>query len=111
MAGASGYALSDALGWKQGLSKKFTQAKKFHSVIATSTIIGLWINFTNIDPIKALVYTAIINGIVAVPVFMVVMKIANDRKILKEKVNGKIWMYHYRNNGNIGPNDVSHLAI
>jgi Mn2+/Fe2+ NRAMP family transporter len=90
MAGASGYALSGALGWKQGLSKKFTQTKKFYAVIATSTIIGLWINFTNIDPIKALVYTAIINGIVAVPVFIVVMKIANDRKILKEKVNGKV---------------------
>jgi Mn2+/Fe2+ NRAMP family transporter len=90
MAGASGYALSDALGWKQGLSKKFTQAKKFYSVIATSTLIGLWINFANIDPIKALVYTAIINGIVAVPIFITVMKIANHRKILKEKVNGKI---------------------
>ena len=90
MAGASAYALSDALGWREGLSKKFTQAKKFYTVIATSTIIGLWINFANIDPIKALVYTAIINGIVAVPIFITVMKIANDRKILKEKVNGKI---------------------
>jgi NRAMP (natural resistance-associated macrophage protein)-like metal ion transporter len=90
MAGASGYALSDALGWKEGLSKKFTQAKKFYAVIAISTIIGLWINLANIDPIKALVYTAIINGIVAVPIFIAVMKIANDRKILKEKVNGKI---------------------
>jgi NRAMP (natural resistance-associated macrophage protein)-like metal ion transporter len=90
MAGASAYALSDALGWKEGLSKKFTQAKKFYAVIATSTIIGLWINFANIDPIKALVYTAIINGIVAVPIFITVMRIANDRKILKEKVNGKI---------------------
>ncbi|MFZ0513196.1 MAG: divalent metal cation transporter [Candidatus Nitrosopolaris sp.] len=90
MAGASAYALSDALGWREGLSKKFTQAKKFYTVIAASTIIGLWINFANIDPIKALVYTAIINGIVAVPIFITVMKIANDRKILKEKVNGKI---------------------
>jgi Mn2+/Fe2+ NRAMP family transporter len=69
---------------------EFTQAKKFYAIIATFTIRGLWINFTNIDPIKALVYTAVINGIVAVPVFMVVMKIANDRKILKEKINGKI---------------------
>jgi NRAMP (natural resistance-associated macrophage protein)-like metal ion transporter len=90
MAAASAYALSDALGWRQGLSKKFTQAKKFYAVIATSTIIGLWINFANIDPIKALVYTATINGIVAVPVFITIMKIANDRKILKDKVNGKI---------------------
>ena len=90
MAGASGYALSDALGWKEGLSKKFTQAKKFYVVIAASTVIGLWINFVNIDPIKALLYTAIINGVVAVPIFIAIMRIANDRKILKDKVNGKI---------------------
>jgi Mn2+/Fe2+ NRAMP family transporter len=90
MAGASGYALSDALGWKEGLSKKFTQAKKFYVVIAASTVIGLWINFVNIDPIKALLYTAIINGVVAIPIFIAIMRIANDRKILKEKVNGKI---------------------
>ena len=66
-------------------SAKNLQAKKFYVVIDISTIIGLWINFANIDPIKALVYTAIINGIVAVPIFIAVMKIANDRKILKEK--------------------------
>lgn len=90
MAGASGYALSDVLGWKEGLSKKFTQAKKFYLVIAASTVIGLWINFVNIDPIKALLYTAIINGVVAIPIFIAIMRIANDRKILKDKVNGKI---------------------
>lgn len=90
MAGASGYALSDALGWKEGLSKKFTQAKKFYVVIAASTVIGLWINFVNIDPIKTLLYTAIINGVVAIPIFIAIMRIANDRKILKDKVNGKI---------------------
>jgi Mn2+/Fe2+ NRAMP family transporter len=59
-------------------------------VIATFTIIGLWINFTNIDPIKALVYSAIINGIVAVPILIAVMKIANDREILKDKVNSRL---------------------
>ena len=90
MAGASGYALSDALGWKEGLSKKFTQAKKFYVVIAASTVIGLWINFVNIDPIKALLYTAIINGVMVIPIFIAIMRIANDRKILKDKVNGKI---------------------
>jgi len=65
----------DYITLKQG---HFTQAKKFYAVIATSTIIGLWINFANIDPIKALVYTATINGIVAVPIFIAVMKIANE---------------------------------
>jgi Mn2+/Fe2+ NRAMP family transporter len=59
-------------------------------VIAASTIIGLLINFTNLDPIKALVYSAVINGIVAVPILIAVMKIANDRKILKDKINGRL---------------------
>jgi len=90
LAGASAYALSDAFGWKQGLSKSFTRARNFHMVIAASTIIGLLINFTNLDPIKALFYSAVINGIVAVPILIAVMKIANDKKILKDKINGRL---------------------
>jgi NRAMP (natural resistance-associated macrophage protein)-like metal ion transporter len=90
LAGSSGYALSDAFGWRQGLSKKFGQAKHFYLVIGVSTIIGLWINFTDIDPIKALVYTAIINGVVAVPILFIVMKISNDKKILGERTNGRL---------------------
>jgi Mn2+/Fe2+ NRAMP family transporter len=90
LAGSSAYALSDSFGWKQGLDKKFKKAKAFYLVIAISTIIGLWINFTNIDPIKALVYTAVINGVTAVPILYTVMKIANDKKILEDKVNGRL---------------------
>jgi Mn2+/Fe2+ NRAMP family transporter len=90
MAGSSAYALSDTFGWKQGLNKKFKQAKAFYFVIAASTIIGLWINFSSIDPIKALVYTAVINGVVAVPILIAIMRIANDKRILKTRVNGTI---------------------
>ena len=77
------HALSDAFGWKQGLHKKCKQAKAFYLIIAASTTIGLWINFTNIDPIQALVYTAsrVINGITAVPILFTVMKIANDKGV------------------------------
>jgi Mn2+/Fe2+ NRAMP family transporter len=87
LAGSSGYALSDVFGWKEGLSKKFKQAKGFYLVIAASTLIGLWINFINIDPIRALVYTAIINGVIAVPILFAVMKIANDKKMLRDHTN------------------------
>jgi Mn2+/Fe2+ NRAMP family transporter len=87
LAGSSGYALSDAFGWSEGLSKQFKQAKGFYLVIAASTLIGLWINFINIDPIKALVYTAVINGVIAVPILFAVMKIANDKKVLRDKIN------------------------
>jgi NRAMP (natural resistance-associated macrophage protein)-like metal ion transporter len=90
LAGSSGYALSDAFGWREGLSKKFKQAKGFYLVIAASTVIGLWINFINIDPIKALVYTAVINGVIAVPILFAVMKIANDKKMLRGKTNSYV---------------------
>jgi Mn2+/Fe2+ NRAMP family transporter len=90
LAGSSGYALSDAFGWREGLSKKFGQAKQFYLIIAASTVIGLWINFTNIDPIKALIYTAVINGIVAVPMLFVIMRIANDKKILGGMTNKRL---------------------
>jgi NRAMP (natural resistance-associated macrophage protein)-like metal ion transporter len=90
LAGSSGYALSDVFGWSEGLSKQFKQAKGFYLVIAASTLIGLWINFINIDPIKALVYTAVINGVVAVPILFAVMKIANDKKILRGKTNSRV---------------------
>ena len=90
LAGSSSYALSEVFGWKQGLSKKFNQARGFYFIIAASTVIGLWINFSNIDPIKALIYAAVINGIISVPLVVVIMKIGNDKKILEGRTNGKI---------------------
>jgi len=90
LAGSSAYALSEQFGWKEGLSKKFKQAKGFYLIISASTVIGLWINFANVDPIKALIYAAVINGIIAVPLLIIIMKIGNDKTILEGKTNGKI---------------------
>ncbi|MDE1724617.1 MAG: divalent metal cation transporter [Thaumarchaeota archaeon] len=90
LAGSSAYALSEEFGWKEGLSKKFKQAKGFYLIIIASTVVGLWINFTNVDPIKALIYAAVINGIIAVPLLVFIMKIGSDRKILDGITNGKI---------------------
>ena len=87
LAGSCGYALADAFGWKQGLSKKFRQARYFYLVIAAATSIGLSINFSNIDPIQALIYTAVINGIVEVPILFALMRISNDKNILGNKTN------------------------
>ena len=90
MAGASGYALSDVFGWSEGLNKSFLQAKKYYLIKTASTIIGLLINFTNIDPIRALVYSSVINGIVAAPILVAVINVANDKKILRDQVNSKL---------------------
>lgn len=90
MATDCGYILSDIFGWKQGLSKKFNQAKAFYLVISLSTIAGLYINFLNLNPIKALVYANVINGVVAIPVLVAIVMIANDKKILGLWINRKI---------------------
>jgi Mn2+/Fe2+ NRAMP family transporter len=90
LAGSSAYALSDAFGWRQGLDNKFTRAKKFYLVIIISTLIGLWITFSSINIIQALVTTAVINAIVAVPMLFMLMRIANDKNILQNRINGPI---------------------
>lgn len=90
LAGSSAYALADGFGWKQGLSKKFRQAKAFYLTIIASTAIGLWIDFIDISPITALIYAAVINGIVAVPMLFVIMKVANNKTLLHHRTNGRV---------------------
>ena len=90
LAGSSAYALSDGLGWKQGLSKKFRQAKAFYLSIVASTGVGLAITLMDINPISALIYAAIVNGVVAVPILFVILKTANNKQILHHRTNGKI---------------------
>ncbi|MDF0680886.1 MAG: divalent metal cation transporter [Candidatus Nitrosocosmicus sp.] len=90
LATSTAYGLSDTFGWKQGLSKKFGQAKAFYLIIITCGIIGLGMNFLGINPITALVYASVINGVVSVPIIFVVMKLSNDKEILKENTNGRL---------------------
>ena len=90
LAGSSAYALSDTFGWRQGLNKTFTRARKFYLVIIISTVIGLCITFLNINIIQALIITAVINAVVAIPLLFMLMRIANDKNILQSKTNGPI---------------------
>jgi Mn2+/Fe2+ NRAMP family transporter len=70
------------LKWPVGLERKANEAKAFYSVLAVATCIGLALNFTKIDPIKALVWAAIINGITAAPVMCFTMLLASRRKVM-----------------------------
>jgi NRAMP (natural resistance-associated macrophage protein)-like metal ion transporter len=90
LAASTAYGLSDTFGWKQGLSKKFGQAKAFYLIIIICGIIGLGMNFLGVNPIKALVYASVINGVVSVPILLVIMKLSNDKEILKENTNGRL---------------------
>jgi NRAMP (natural resistance-associated macrophage protein)-like metal ion transporter len=87
LSASSAFALSDTFGWKEGLEKKFSQAKSFYSVIAASTLIGVWITFSHVNPIQALILSAVINAVVTLPILFIVMRLANDKKILEDRVN------------------------
>lgn len=90
LAGSAAYALSEVVGWRVGLSRKFKDAKGFYGVIIVSTLVGLAFNFLGIDPIKALVFTAVINGIVAVPLLYVIGRLNTDKKVLGEHTGGPL---------------------
>lgn len=89
LAGSASYAISEAFGWKEGLYRKFTQAHGFYGVIIIATLIGLLINFTPVPPFKMLYYTAILNGIAAPPLMVLIMLIGGNKKIMGQYTNSK----------------------
>ncbi len=76
LAGSAAYALGETLGWPVGLARQWYQARAFYGTIAVATLIGAIMNFLPIDPIKALFWSAVINGVVAVPIMVIMMLIA-----------------------------------
>jgi NRAMP (natural resistance-associated macrophage protein)-like metal ion transporter len=84
LGGSAAYAVGEALNWPVGLERKAKEAKAFYSVLAVATLIGLALNFTKLDPIQALVWAAIINGITAAPVMCFMMLLASRRKVMGE---------------------------
>lgn len=89
-AGSSSYALAESLGWKEGLYRNLDQAKAFYGIIIISMLVGLGINFIGIDPIKALIYAAIANAIVAPLILFFIVKISSNKKYMGHWVNRKL---------------------
>lgn len=82
LAGSCAYAVGEALGWKVGLARKLNRAKGFYAVLAGATVMGALINYTRIDPVKALFWSAVINGVVAVPVMAMMMLLSSNQKVM-----------------------------
>ena len=82
LAGSGAYALAEAHGWPQGLAQKPRKAVAFYATIAVATLVGALINFSPINPIKALYWSAVINGVVAVPVMVIMMVMTANKKIM-----------------------------
>ncbi len=89
LAGSASYALSEAFGWKEGLYRRFSKAHGFYGVIIVATLIGLIVNLTPIKPFTLLYYTAVLNGICAPPLLVLIMFIGNNKKIMQEHTNSK----------------------
>jgi Mn2+/Fe2+ NRAMP family transporter len=91
LTGSAAYALAEALGWRHGLDEKPAKAKQFYIIIAVATIAGMFINFIGINPITALFWSAVINGVLAPPLLVLLMLIANNSRVMGERVNNR-WL-------------------
>jgi NRAMP (natural resistance-associated macrophage protein)-like metal ion transporter len=89
-AATSSYALSELMGWREGLALKFSQAPRFYLAIVAGTVIGICINVLGVDPIKALVYTAVLNGVVAVPMIFLLIRITGNKQIMGRNTSGRL---------------------
>jgi NRAMP (natural resistance-associated macrophage protein)-like metal ion transporter len=88
LTGSAAYAVAEAFNWESKLDDKPQQAKRFYSVIAASTIVGVLINFAGINPISALFWTAVINGVVSPPLLVIIMLVSNNKTVMGSNVNG-----------------------
>jgi Mn2+/Fe2+ NRAMP family transporter len=84
MAGSAAYAMGEVFQWPVGLAMKAKRAKAFYSTITAAFILGALLNFSPLDPIKALFWSAVINGVVAVPVMVMMMILASRRLVMGE---------------------------
>lgn len=90
LAGSSAYAIAEAFEWKEGLSKRFREAHGFYGVITIATLVGLAVNFIGIPPMTMLYYAAMINGVLAPPLMILILLIGNNKNILGEYTNSKL---------------------
>ncbi|TMK62459.1 MAG: divalent metal cation transporter [Actinobacteria bacterium] len=90
LAGSTAYALSEAFGWREGLGRKFRRARKFYLVMAVAMLVGLALNFGGIDPIRALYFAAILNGVAAPPLILLMLILSNHQPTCG-KWTGRRW--------------------
>jgi NRAMP (natural resistance-associated macrophage protein)-like metal ion transporter len=90
LAGSASYAVSELFGWKVGLFQKLSQASAFYTVIILSVLLGIVLNFTGLDPMKGLIYSAVLNGIVAPVILFLIVGISSDEHVMGIRKNRPI---------------------
>jgi NRAMP (natural resistance-associated macrophage protein)-like metal ion transporter len=90
LTGSAAYGVSEAFGWRSGLDRKPAAAWQFYLVIVAATLVGMGLNFLGVPPMTALVLSAVLNGLVAAPLIVLVMLVSNDRAVMGERTNGRL---------------------
>ena len=89
LAGSAAYVVTEALGWSGSLNDKFKKAKGFYTIIIASTAVGLLIPILGFNPVKTMFYTALLYGIIAPVVILMILHMANNSKIMGQHTNSK----------------------
>jgi len=90
LTGSAAYAFAETFGWRQGLDRKFRSAPAFYSIIILATVVGIILDFANVNPVKALFWTAVINGLLAPFLLIGILAIACDSKIMKGQCSSRL---------------------
>jgi Mn2+/Fe2+ NRAMP family transporter len=88
LTGSAGYAVCEAFGWRAGLNEKPGKAREFYLVLVVATAGGLLIDYLGVSPMKALFWTAVLNGFLAPPLLVLIMLISSNRKVMGKRANG-----------------------
>jgi len=86
LAGSAAYAAAEARGWRTGLERPLNEARPFYLVVAVAILLGLAVGFTPLDPIKALLWSAVLNGVIVVPIMAAMMIVASRRNLMGDFV-------------------------
>lgn len=92
LGGSTAYAISESFNWKNGLYRKLKEAYSFYGIIIISIGVGIGLNFIGLDPVKALIYSAVANGIVAPFILYFIVRLSSDTSIMQQHVNGRVVM-------------------
>ncbi len=88
LASSAAYAVAEAFGWPEGLERRWFEAKRFYAIITIATLVGTGLDFTSVDPMKALYWSAVINGVVAVPIMAGLMLLAGKKSVMGHFTSG-----------------------
>jgi Mn2+/Fe2+ NRAMP family transporter len=90
LAGSAAYAVAEAGAWRAGMSERPLTAKKFYAVIAFSMLVGMSLDYAGINAIKMLFWAAVVNGLLAPPLVVIILRVCNDRRVMGEHRNGRL---------------------